>query len=255
MNTALKALCGLMLFAVSAEAQTPPMAELKVQGGQRFVLIGPKNPWNAQAVSHNGEPGWISMECRENERAPGANTASDRIGFDGYVQTIGPVAHIRFSVVPGENAFAAGPQDWLNFFELHAKPAPGDKVENAGPLLFTWEWSPSTKKSEFRISRQEIIADPPTDLSSYKRTVLYRSAPMMQIGARADFVVDIRADLNNTGYVKVWMNGHQIVNYNGSFGYGANRPLYPQFRIYRNARSVTSKALFKIDEVTSSAAP
>lgn len=96
-----------------------------------------------------------------------------------------------------------------------------------------------------------MTADPPADLGSYRRDIMFRSTTAMEIGKRYDFTVDLRFDPASTGYVRVTINGRQIVNYSGPFGYGAARAPYPQFRIYRNARTTTAKALFKISEVTS----
>ncbi len=247
---------GSLCLACSAFAQTaaPLVTELTVPGGQRFVLIGPHNAWNAVRTDLNGEAGWIALECRENERRPGAGVDAgvDRIGFDGFAHPLqGPAGRIRFSVVPGENSFATGPGDWLNFFELHAHKAAGDKVENSGPLLFTWEWSYGAKRPEFRIIRQFLTANPPRDLASYKRDTLYRSTSAMEIGKRHDFTIDLRFDPTEAGYLRIALNGKPIVNYSGPFGYGPERAPYPQFRLYRNARTTTSKALFRIDEIRS----
>ncbi|MCU4181132.1 polysaccharide lyase [Bosea sp. BH3] len=240
----------------NAESPSPLITELTVTGGQRFTLIGPRHPWNAVRTSLDGEAGWIAMECRENERRPGAgmDAGVDRVGFDGFAHPIAaPAVRIRFSVVPGENSFATGPGDWLNFFEMHAHKAAGDVVENSGPLLFTWEWSYGAKRPEFRIIRQYLTANPPQDLGSYKRDNLYRSTTAMQIGKRYDFTVEMRFDPTAAGYVRVTMNGNPIVNYAGPFGYGPERIPYPQFRLYRNARTTTSKALFRIVEIRSGA--
>lgn len=245
-----------LVLPAAAQPASTLVTELAVQGGQRFTLIGPRNPWNAVRVIHDGEPDWIALECRENERrpGPGVDVGVDRIGFDSYANPMaGAIVRLRFSVVPGENSFAAEPGDWLNFFEIHSHKASGDTFENAGPLLFTWEWSYGARRPEFRVIRQFLTADPPVGLDSYKRDILYRSTSAMRIGERYDFTVDLRFDLGPAGYLRVGMNGRPIVSYAGPFGYGPARAGYPQFRIYRNARATTSKALFRIVEVRSAA--
>ena len=220
-----------------------------------FVHIGPKNYWNVRYASLFGETGWLDMQVRQGERPAGDNPAVDRIGLDGYTdpfdfQRYGTQT-VEFSVVPGQNSLAAQSADWWNFFEVHALGEANDSIAPVGPLHFMMEWSSGLSSNVLRI-RREIPTYTNTSLSGVSSAILYQSTSV-SIDTRLDFRVEFREHPYD-GFVRVWMNGVQIVNYSGQFGYGSRR-LYPQFRIYRNTRSVVTKAKYKITEVTSAVLP
>jgi hypothetical protein len=188
-------------------------------------------------------PGYLQLRCAPGDRKPDDKPDRDRIGLDGWRSPFQPgeAMDIEFTVLTRENWLAAGPGDWTNFFELHAFPIRGlDKLEPEGSLLGINEWVwPGKPMSRFYRCDPKFGAG--GALIGIERQKVAEFA--MVKGNRHTF--RLQAKPGDDGYVRVSMNKRSLVDYTGPFGYGA-RLLYPNFRIYRNARKVVSKALLKV---------
>lgn len=222
--------------------------------GQNFEHIGPRNAWNGNFVTYQGDPNWFSLEVRPGERraSESGNTTIERVGLDGYTgrlvnRRIGS-HRLEFSIVPGENSLAVAAGDWWNFFEIHALEKAIDAIQPAGPLRFSMEYSVGAQGNILRIWRQEPV-EVGGSLQSVNQSILYQTTSGISVGQRLDFAVEFR-EHPISGFVNVWMNGAQIVTYTGQFGYDI-RDLYPQFRMYRNARTTIAQALFKLSGFSS----
>ena len=228
------------------------IASFTAPGGQEFVAIGPTpvSPWNVQAGKYLGEPGWVRLECRDGERPPTNPGTVNRIGLDGYPTKfpLDQPVHEEFSFVPGPNAKAVASGQWLNFHEIHSTAIAGD-VEQVGPLGFYLEWSNGSAANKFRVKRNAPSYTGSNVTGIASSDILNSDNLDMVEGQRYDFVVDFY-EHPTAGYVRVWRDGIQIVNYSGPFGYGGGRQNYPQFRIYRAQRVDTAVTFTKISTIT-----
>lgn len=212
---------------------------------------GPKHPYNAQYTRYLDEPGWVRLEVRKNDRPWGDSTLVDRIGLDGWIDPMpngDRVLHVKFDIVFGAGCAATAEaaalgQVWLNFFETHCKKLP-DIVEfdGAGPVGMHYEWSTGGARPVFRIYFRHLILDAYGLATGNTQEIIFEASsstnPAHQIveGVKQTFEIDLYAHETN-GYLHIWKNGALIVNKNDEpVGYGPERRIYPQLRMYRATR-------------------
>ncbi len=214
--------------------------------GRTFAPVTDK-PWNVRREFYHGLR-WFALECRKGDRRKHDSASIERIGLEGYPDPFPTGARSRtsFHFMPREHVLAEAPGQWTNFFELHSTAAPGDK-EQAGPIIFVNEWSASAYRNVFRIRRNVASKNKAGQVTGLARSDVLYQGDMHHYGTY-HFVVEAKD--GQSGAIKVWLNGRLVVNVAGDVGYGGNRKLYPEFRIYRGARRETGKALVRIDEVT-----
>lgn len=242
--------------------------------GQKFLVLtrnrvnglvdefhGPKHPYNVQyAPGYLGESGWVALEIRQGDRPWGDSTLVDRIGLDGWINPMpngDRVLHAKFDMVFEAGCAAAGPTDWLNFFEIHCKKLPGvAEFDGAGPLGLHWEWSGSGSNPIFRVYTRRLILNAYGLATGNTQEIVFQSSatsnPAHQIvpSVKQTFEIDFYQSEENTGYVHIRKNGVLIVDINGiPVGYGPERRIYPQFRMYRATRAATAKLKVKPLEI------
>lgn len=252
-----------------------PMGYYTVYDDQRFIIIGPElgqRAYNVQYGKWQGDSGWIAIECRAGDRRVEDGPYVDRVGLDGWVDML-PQGNrkfiIDFSTVFDEGCFAeASPYNWFNFFELHAHPIKGVvEVETAGPLMLTLEYNQSMGGPCFRVVRGGQTYDPNGLATGQINGQFIFQADQWQNQAfrvypniRYDWRVEYYAN-DEAGYIRVWKDGVQIVDYNGAVGFGLERRIYPAFRVYRATRQgkptlpTTAKYLVKIHEISAVEVP
>ncbi len=242
---------------------------------QRFIIIGPdlgRKGYNVQYTRYQGEPGWILIDCRAGDRRVEDGAYVDRVGLDGWVDMLpqgNRQFNIEFSTVFDEGCFAEPPPyNWMNFFELHAHPIKGVvEVETGGPFGLSLEWNQTMGGPCFRVARGVQTYDP-NGLSTgggladfiFQADQWQNQDDQIYPNIRYDWRVE--AYPNETdGYLRVWRDGVQIVDYSGTVGYGPERRIYPAFRVYRATRQgktsglTTAKYLVKIHEVSTTEIP
>jgi hypothetical protein len=81
-------------------------------------------------------------------------------------------------------------------------------------------------------SDQKIQTD--NSSRSNNKTVLYTSDAHAQKGVWHDFIVNVRWSPQEDGYLNVWIDGHQVVQYQGPIGYDDALGPYFKMGIYRD---------------------
>ncbi|MFZ2995957.1 hypothetical protein [Sphingobium sp.] len=240
------------------DPEFPPEAPMKFVGneiteytapgtrGQKFKVIGPipRKFWNTQLGSLDGEPEWIRLEARENERRPeDLDHPVDRVGLDGYINTVDSdsTTTIEFSFIRGPNTASTGYQ-WLNFFEYRTLLYAGD-FGTAGFLAMFLERS----TGYFVIHDKTPTFNEDGVLINTTTGVLH-AVPAFPEWERQEFKVVVKEGTSD-GFIQIWQNGIQIVNKVGQVGY--QRPAYMQFRIYRGTRPETAITFTKIKSIES----
>lgn len=94
---------------------------------------------------------------------------------------------------------------------------------------------------EFRV---QLYKEPITvKLPLAGRKILFRTKKL-ELGKWHDFVYHVRWSHKKDGFVKAWMNGKPIVDYNGPVGYDDKRGPYFKFGLYRDDVPETYVAYF-----------
>ncbi|MDH2403174.1 heparin lyase I family protein [Bradyrhizobium sp. SSUT18] len=75
----------------------------------------------------------------------------------------------------------------------------------------------------------------------------------IQAGQYNDTKISANVSNNSSGYLGVWMNGTQVVNYQGPLGFGD--PTYWEYGLYRSRAPETVAANFRNMTITTRAAP
>ena len=226
---------------------------------------GPPHPYNVQYSRYQGEPGWIRLEVRKNDRPWGDSIAVDRIGLDGWIDPMpngDRVLHVKFDIVFGPGCMATAEdialgQVWLNFFEVHCKKLPDiTEFDGAGPLGMHYEWSYGGARPVFRIFTRRLNLDEYGYATSNTQTIVFEASdvtnPAHKIveGVKYTFEIDLFSDEAN-GYLHVKKDGVLIVNINAQpVGYGPERRVYPQLRMYRATRLNTATLMNHPLEIT-----
>lgn len=218
-------------------------------------------PWSIRRVSYNGESGWLRYERRAGTRLSSDSTAVLRMGLDVWSSAEMPIQsdtvyrREEFYFSPGMNCQPTQNGDWLNFHELHGRYQGGD-IQSSGPMAMYLRWQ--TGGPKLVVERKLPTVDANGIITGYQTPVAWEF-PTITDGAVAHFVVEYRNHLTN-GFLRVWMDGTQIVDYTGQFGNNSlnassltiQRGVYPQFRIYQNGqrggvdRTDTCMAYFKL---------
>lgn len=246
---------------------------------QRYITIGPElglRAYNTQYAKWQGESGWLMIEARAGDRRVEDGHSVDRVGLDGWVDLL-PQGNRSFTF-SFSTVFDAGciaelpPYNWFNFFELHARPIRGvTEVETSGPFAIFLEWSQlkgcpcmRVRKGAQKYDANGLSIGTGTaadgDILLYQADDFDNTDHQIYPNVRYDWHVECYSN-DVAGYIRVWKDGVQIVDYTGPFGYGLERRLYPAFRVYRATRQgkasghTTAKYLLKIHEVSSQEVP
>ncbi len=253
------------------KARQVPLGYYASFDDQQYIIIGPElgqRAYNVQYGKWQGDPGWIAIECRAGDRRVEDAHYVDRVGLDGWVDPL-PLGNRRyvidFSTVFDEGCIAEPPPyNWFNFFELHAHPIAGvNEVQTVGPFALSLEYNQTMGGPCMRVARHTQIYDA-NGLSAAapaNQHILLQADPWQnqsyQIAANTLHRWRVEYYENETaGYIRVWLDDVQIVDYTGEVGYGPERRIYPAFRVYRATREdktsglTTAKYLVKIHEVS-----
>jgi hypothetical protein len=194
-----------------------------VVAGRPYVVIGrPENVWIVNYQKEN----WIQLRCWSGDRPPWDRPGVDRIGLDGWKQPYrwGAPVDLRIRLILHENSLPEK-GGWLNLFETHEKNWAG-----VGFIRLMLEWSNGLKRPILRLRAGNTV------LWTDERPVLWQP-----------YTLRLRFTAGGPGTVEAWMFDRQVAYWRGFVGHGPLFPLYPQFRIYRNAQARTATVYVKID--------
>ena len=120
--------------------------------------------------------------------------------------------------------------------QWNAEPDPGEEELERSPPL-----SQRFIDGKFRIL---LYKEPLTKkLPATGRKVIYETKDF-ELGRWHDLIYHVKWSHNKDGFVRAWMNGKQIVDYNGPVGYDDKEGPYFKFGLYRDDVPETYVAYF-----------
>jgi hypothetical protein len=136
----------------------------------------------------------------------------------------------QFRIEPGPPSSAG----WVVLGDWHVRPDPGDTLKMSSP------WQLELRKGDILVFDIRVSGEKPVRDNAPERHIYTSTAPITRgtwhsLVSVADF--DARAQ--GTGGVTVWLDGEQIADYHGPFGYILTNPPYFKFGIYRSVAPET----------------
>ena len=219
-----------------------PITNFSSANGSMFTVDG----YSAQAQNAN-QP-WSLTQ-------PDANTlqfsvqSGDRWSVGGYSDSGANRSEIQFSPL-----YAAGTQinmsetitiqpgptntaSWVDLTQLHA-------TTNVSPTYSPFVLGLDTS------DRLQVILQNPSDGNLY----VYRSPNPVVRGQPMDLDFQVKMGPSGGGYVGVWLDGNQIVDYHGAVG-ATNSEYYWKVGVYRGSAAETLTATFSNVDIWTGSAP
>jgi hypothetical protein len=189
--------------------------------GQSYSLTKP----DAQTLRFEIQPGdhaWFDSGSVDRAEVDGS--------AGGYIPTGTPVdIRYQFMVEPnGSNGSFTNTARWFVTAEIHN----ADKISGVSTSPpFAIQLAGDHLQVVARYCPTDL--DPSNDAGKLTMLTLWTDPNPLQTGQY--YNIQIQANVSNTssGYLDVWVNGIQVVNYHGPLGYGA--PTYWEEGLYRNA--------------------
>jgi hypothetical protein len=136
----------------------------------------------------------------------------------------------QFRIEPGTPNSA----NWVVQGDWHVRPDPGDTPSMSSP----WQLEP--RKDDILVFDIRVTSEKPVRENAPERHIYTSPAPVTRgVWHSLVSVADFDAQPQGNGAVTVWLDGAQIADYHGPFGYVIARPPYFKFGIYRSAAPET----------------
>ena len=210
-------------------------------GRHRFEVIGPADAWAVKPGFHEKETyGWLDMLCKRGYRRPNDPTTVDRIGLDGWPVAFAGKSLCVDALFVFDDGCVPREGEWLNFFELHAKGRAGDKFEGVGPLAGFLLWSKWANGPILRFVIHKATMDASGAIIGKETVAKDVDLPLPAL----DVAHSLRVE-TEPNRVRIWWDDKLVLDHACAFGYG-ERPLYPQFRVYRNAQRRDARVKLKL---------
>ena len=170
-------------------------------------------------------------------------TSAIQLSIDYYEDNQSVAAELRLDAPAELNHFDIGKEYWYAFsiylpsdFEENDRTEIFHQFHNFPDTQLGEEWNLNPPFSLFVNKQDWIVAihgdsSPVTILSEYEATEYWNLGPI-QPGQWTDFVYNIKWSYGDDGIVKIWRDGHQIVNYKGANTYNDQIGPYMKFGIY-----------------------
>ncbi len=234
MNSITFAVCIVALSGTTLHAGPMDNAPLSV-GGRIYSVQNADRSWS---LNLKGDPPCLyRFEVRAGDRWPGEIQTADveRSEVHGPVDDTNPASSdaetwtaYEFRIEPG----APDSANWVVLGDWHVRPDPEDSPKMSSP------WQLELRKGDILVFDIRVSDQKPVRTNAPEWHIYTSPAPVTRgvwhsIVSLADF--DWRPKGN--GGVAVWLDGKEIVNYHGPFGYNTTEPPYFKFGIYRSAAS------------------
>jgi hypothetical protein len=216
----------------------PPDYYLIPSNGVTYDNHSAQQSWSVQRDEANTfrfevRPGdvWTLSDSAAKERAE----LSQRAVLD-------PAADIWVSHALRVEPGGTYPGGFVVLGQFHNSPDPNELSPSP---LFAYTFDGGVLRVDLRTSTENpLVANPPP-------IIVYTDAAF-PVGRWVRFVAQLRVDPAGSGFVKVWRDGAQIVNYSGPLGYVDAAGPYWKFGIYRAATSGTMVVRYANVEVSAS---
>jgi hypothetical protein len=230
--------CGLLaLGAVASDAGTANKTPLDI-GGLTYYAQNAGHEWS---LNLKGDPACLyRFEVRAGDQwvqEKSANAGVERSELQGPTDDSDPARFnsetwtaYQFRIEPGVVSAAK----WVVLGDWHVRPDPGDVAIMSSP------WQLELRQGDVLVFDIRISDEKPVRDVAPERHIYTAPGPIAR-GVWHSLVSDSNFDWRpqGNGGVTVWLDGKQIVNYHGPFGYDTTLPPYFKFGIYRSAAPET----------------
>jgi hypothetical protein len=193
-------------WSLNLTDEPPCMYRFELRPGDRWV---------------NETPG--SVVERSELRGPVDETNPSR--FDAETWTA-----YQFRIEPGAPSTAS----WVVIGDWHVRPDPEDTGIMSSP------WQLELRRGDILVFDIRASSQKPVLSNAPEQHVYTSSAPIARgVWHSLVSVADFDWQPKGTGGVTVWLDGEEIVDHHGPFGYNTARPPYFKFGIYRVATRET----------------
>jgi hypothetical protein len=183
---------------------------------------------------HSGD-NWSTSGWNDLTQNRGAERSEIRM-VPEYAQGTQINVDYQFTMQPG----ATNTASWLLLGQFHQDPADG-------PVPFAVEMV--GERMRITVRYQE------PGQSGTTTKAVYTDPNPIQRGHSYDMNIQVKFDNNGNGYLDVWRDGVQIVDYNGSIGYGSGQTYYWKEGIYRSPAAETMTVDYANLHITTGSAP
>ncbi|HTT83084.1 MAG TPA: heparin lyase I family protein [Rhizomicrobium sp.] len=224
----------MLVFLPAGIVHAGPLDKAPVNvGGQIYFAQNADRDWS---LNLNGSPPCLyRFEVRAGDRwvqETANNSGVERSELRGPTDENDPARFgaetwtaYQFRIEPGAPSSA----EWVVLGDWHVRPDPEDSPKISSP------WQLELRRGDIlvfdiRENNEKPIRHNAPELHLYTSPEPVSRGIWHSIVSVADF--DPRVD--GSGGVTVWLDGKEIVNYHGPFGYITTRPPYFKFGIYRS---------------------
>jgi Polysaccharide lyase len=229
--------CVLALLGGAAAQAGPADKTPEIVGGQIYFAQNADRDWS---LNLTGDPPCLyRFEVRAGDRWLGEtqNAAVERSELSGPADATDPARFgadtwtaYRFRIEPGAPSTA----DWVVLGDWHERPDPGDSPQMSSP------WQLELRRGDILVFDIRISSEKPVRRNAPERHIYTSPTPVARgVWHSIVSVADFNWRPQGNGSVAVWLDGKQIVNYHGPFGYNTTKTPYFKFGIYRSAAPET----------------
>jgi hypothetical protein len=200
---------------------TTPQSHFQI-GGDGYEVQGAGQSWSLA----NPDPQTLRLQVRPGDQAwydAGHAVDRDDVALDPTIPVGTPISiDYQFMVEPnGPNGTFVNTASWFTTAEMNGYPAvssPPFEIGLVGNQLHV-------------MARYCPPGQTPTS-SNMTQMTLWTDPNPIQPGQYNDIRISANVSDNSSGYLDVWVNGTQVVDYHGPLGYGT--PTYWEYGLYRN---------------------
>ena len=207
-------------------------------GSQLYAAQNANRPWSLNLAGN--PPCLYRFEVRPGDRWVGETQAAnvERSEVHGPTDASNPATigapvwtAYQFRVEPGPLSTGT----WVVLGDWHVRPDLGDTAVMSSP------WQLELRKDDILVFDVRVSPNPRPVRANAPEWHIYTAPTSIARGRWYSIVSVTRFDWRpkGEGGVTVWLDGTQIVNYHGPFGYDTANPPYFKFGIYRSAAPET----------------
>ncbi|GAA0005592.1 hypothetical protein BDS110ZK4_14900 [Bradyrhizobium diazoefficiens] len=201
---------------------TTPQSHFQI-GGDGYEVQGAGQSWSLA----NPDPQTLRLQVRPGDQAwydAGHPVDRDDVALDPTIPVGTPISiDYQFMVEPnGPNGTFVNTASWFTTAEMNGYPAVSSPPFEIGLV-----------GNQLHVMARYCPAGQTPTSSNMTQMTLWTDPNPIQPGQYNDIRISANVSDNSSGYLQVWVNGTQVVDYHGALGYGT--PTYWEYGLYRNA--------------------